>query len=67
MITYNLHVSDEAEEVYAMLTMCGVDNVPEDENYFQIYKATNDPDTMYHHEARRAPDADKFREAMQSE
>lgn len=50
-----------------MLTMCGVDNVPEDENYFQIYKATNDPDTMYHHEARRAPDADKFREAMQSE
>ena len=61
------HDNQAAEEVYAMTTMFGVENVPEDENYIQIFKATSDPDTMYHHEAMRAPDADKFREAMQSE
>ena len=59
--------NQQAEEVYAMSTMFGVNNVPEDENYIQIYKATSDPNTMYHHEAMRAPDADKFREVMQSE
>jgi hypothetical protein len=33
----------------------------------QVYKATSDPDTMYHHEAMRQPDAKEFREAMQKE
>jgi hypothetical protein len=31
------------------------------------FKANADPDTMYYHEAMRAPDAKQFREAMQKE
>ena len=33
----------------------------------QLYKATVDPDTMYHHQAMKQPDADEFRKAMQRE
>ena len=61
------HDNQAAEEVYAMSTVFGVDNISEDENYIQVFKASSDPDTMYHHEAMREADADKFREAMQSE
>ena len=32
-----------------------------------IYKATSDPDTLYHHQAMKQPDTDKFREAMAKE
>jgi len=32
-----------------------------------LFKATADPDTMYHHEAMREPDAHKFRESMVKE
>jgi len=32
-----------------------------------IYKATSDPDTLYHHQAMKQPDADKFRVAMAKE
>jgi hypothetical protein len=31
------------------------------------FKANADPDTLYMHEAMRAPDADKFKEAMKKE
>jgi len=40
------------------------DDYPHD---IQIYKATSDPDTLYHHQAMKQPDADKFREAMAKE
>lgn len=33
----------------------------------QVYKATSDPDTMYHHEAMKQPDAVEFRVAMDKE
>ena len=33
----------------------------------QVYKATVDPDTMYHHQAMKQPDAEQFRKAMQRE
>jgi len=32
-----------------------------------IFKATSDPDTMYHHEAMKEKDADHFRGAMMKE
>ncbi len=28
------------------------------------YKASTDPDTMYHHQAMKQPDREKFQEAM---
>jgi hypothetical protein len=31
------------------------------------YKASTDPDTMYHHQAMRQPDKEKFQEAMRKE
>ena len=31
------------------------------------YKATNDPDTLYHHKAMKQPDKKKFQEAMVKE
>jgi hypothetical protein len=31
------------------------------------YKASTDPDTMYHHQAMKQPDRDKFQEAMRKE
>jgi len=31
------------------------------------FKASTDPDTMYHHQAMKQPDREKFKEAMQKE
>ena len=31
------------------------------------YKATSDPDTMYHHQAMKQPDWPQFRQAMRQE
>jgi hypothetical protein len=36
-------------------------------NNFAAYKASTDPDTMYHHQAMKQPDREKFKEAMQKE
>merc|ERR1739841_141909 len=47
--------------------MFGVDNALEDENYLHAFKASSDPDTMYHHQAMQEPDRDRFREAMTKE
>ena len=38
-----------------------------DDPILYLYKASNDPDTLYMHEALKAHDADKFKEAMVSE
>ena len=38
-----------------------------DRDPFLAYKATADPDTLYHHQAMKAPDRDKFLLAMQKE
>jgi hypothetical protein len=38
-----------------------------EENPIHVYKTTADPDTMYHHQAMRQPDAKEFRKAMQKE
>ena len=37
------------------------------EQLFLAYKASTDPDTMYHHQAMKQPDRDKFQEAMKKE
>jgi hypothetical protein len=37
------------------------------EQLFLAYKASTDPDTMYHHQAMKQPDTDKFQEAMEKE
>jgi hypothetical protein len=31
------------------------------------YKASTDPDTIYHHQAMKQPDREKFQEAMRKE
>jgi hypothetical protein len=38
-----------------------------EQNPILAYKTTADPDTMYHHQAMRQPDAKEFRQAMQKE
>ena len=35
-----------------------------EDNPLMAYKATSDPDTMYHHEAMREPDKEEFKQAM---
>ena len=42
-----------------------IDN--DEPNMLMAYKATTDPDTMYYHEAMRAPDKKEFQQAMQKE
>ena len=37
------------------------------QDQLQIYKATADPDTMYHHQAMQENDAKHFKQAMQKE
>jgi hypothetical protein len=37
------------------------------EQYLIAYKASTDPDTMYHHQAMKQPDREKFQEAMRKE
>jgi hypothetical protein len=39
---------------------------PEEDPIF-AYKATSDPDTMYHHQVMKQPDAEEFRKAMKKE
>ncbi|MFN9903603.1 MAG: hypothetical protein ACK55Z_33475, partial [bacterium] len=34
------------------------------EQHLLAYKASTDPDTMYHHQAMKQPDREKFKEAM---
>jgi hypothetical protein len=37
------------------------------EQHLLAYKASTDPDTMYHHQAMKQPDKEKFQEAMKKE
>jgi hypothetical protein len=37
------------------------------EQHLLAFKACTDPDTMYHHQAMKQPDREKFKEAMQKE
>jgi hypothetical protein len=37
------------------------------EQQLLAFKASADPDTMYHHQAMKQPDREKFKEAMQKE
>jgi hypothetical protein len=37
------------------------------EQHLLAFKASTDPDTMYHHQAMKQPDREKFKEAMQKE
>jgi transposase InsO family protein len=37
------------------------------EQHLLAYKASSDPDTMYHHQAMKQPDKEKFQEAMKKE
>ena len=53
--------------MYAFSALFGNDTVREEDDYIKAFKATSDPDTMYHHQAMMEPDRDKFREAMTKE
>jgi hypothetical protein len=37
------------------------------EQHLLAFKASTDPDTMYHHQAMKQPDRENFKEAMQKE
>ncbi len=37
------------------------------EQHLLAFKASTDPDTMYHHQAMKQPDREKFQEAMRKE
>ena len=58
---------DETQEIFALATMFDKGATEYDEDPLMIYKATSDPDTMYHHEAMRQKDASMFKEAMAKE
>jgi hypothetical protein len=60
--------ADDIEgEIYCLQAMFpNYAGLPEDDP-LKIFKATSDPDTMYHHEAMKEPDAEKFKQAMQKE
>jgi len=61
-------LDDEIQEVYTLTTMFNKSVTEyQNEDPLTIYKATNDLDTMYHHEAMREKDADQLREAMAKE
>ena len=53
--------SDETQEIFALATMFDKGATEYDKDPLMIYKATSDPDTMYHHEAMRQKDANQFR------
>ena len=56
---------DDIQVLFAFNTMFEADaNKYDDEDPLWIFKATSDPDTMYHYEAMKKIDADNFQDAM---
>jgi hypothetical protein len=47
--------------------MTAYDHTPQYEDVIMAYGATNDPDTLYHHEAMAAPDKSEFLKSMATE
>lgn len=54
-------------EIFCMQALFPDDEVIADQHPLFAYGATNDPDTLYWHEAMRAPDAEQFKRAMEKE
>ena len=56
-----------AGEIYAFSTLFPIDDVDHNQDPIFAYAASADPDTLYHHQAMKEPDAPLFREAMTKE
>ena len=54
-------------EIYCLESMFDQHNDYPKINPLMIYKATADPDTMYHHQAMRQPDRTEFKAIMDKE
>ena len=54
-------------EIFCLETLFPHDTTSRLEHPMLAYKATSDPDTMYHHQAMKQPDWPQFRQAMQQE
>ena len=54
-------------ELFCLQALFPEDEVLEDMHPLLAYGATNDPDTLYYHEAMKAPDKDKFKDAAAKE
>jgi hypothetical protein len=68
MLTHKHHrVGKIGGELFSFQTMFPAYAGFPKEHPILAYKATSDPDTMYHHQAMRQPDAKEFREAMKKE
>jgi len=55
------------DDIFCMQAKIENEPRPEEINPLRCYKATTDPDTMYHHQAMKEPDAAHFRKAMDKE
>ena len=61
------HTSTAIEgEIFCMEALCPDRNIV-DTHPLEVYKATADPDTMYHHQAMREHDRKQFLQAMKKE
>ena len=61
------HTSAAIEgEIFCMEALCPDRNIV-DTHPLEVYKATADPDTMYHHQAMREHDRMQFLQAMKKE
>ena len=58
---------DVVGEIFCYRAMFPAYAGQEEEHPLMAYKATSDPDTMYHHQAMKEPDRDEFWKAMQKE
>ena len=54
-------------EIFCMQALYPDSEVTSDEHPLLAYGATNDPDTLYWHEAMQAPDAEQFKRSMEKE
>jgi len=55
------------DDIFCMQAKLEYETGPEAINPLQCYKAVADPDTMYHHQAMKQPDAAEFVKAMNKE
>ena len=61
----SLHKWEVPNEIFCMSSLCPDACIPQmSPEELMAYGATNDPDTLYYHEAMAAPDRDKFLESM---
>ena len=58
---------DRMNEIFSYQSIYGYEEETSETDPLKVFKASSDPDTMYHHEAMKAPDRKQFIKAMVKE